>query len=99
MDANAATPGDIEAADKAARSWRWPDARPLRPGSDEHKHAACQMFRQTFNPYKPAVIDWPKLDPSALERLTGLPIWNIAVQTEGKARLRMAAYANRLIDP
>jgi hypothetical protein len=57
------------------------------------------MFRETFNPYKPAVIDWPTLDPAALERLTGLPIWNIGVQTEGKARLRMAAYASSLPDP
>jgi hypothetical protein len=51
------------------------------------------MFRDTFNPYRPAVIDWPKLDPPALERLVTLPIWNIAVQTEGKARLRMLSYA------
>ena len=99
MSASAATPSDIEAADKAARHWRWTDPRPLRPGTEEHKQAACRMFRETFNPYKPAVIDWPKLDPPALERLTGLPIWNIAVQTEGKARLRMAAYSNSLIDP
>ncbi len=99
MSANTATPADIEAADKAARNWQWPDARPLRLGSEEHKQAACDMFRQTFNPYKPAVIDWPRLDPPALARLTGLPIWNIAVQTEGKARLRMAAYSNSLIDP
>jgi len=71
---------------------------PLRPGSELHKQAACQMFRETFNPYKPAVIAWPKLHPLALERLTNLPIWNIAVQTEGKARLRMQAYANALGD-
>jgi hypothetical protein len=97
--ANAVTPADIEAADRVARNWRWPDARPLGPGSEEHKQAACRMFRDTFNPYKPAVIDWPQLDAVALGRLTSLPIWNIAVQTEGKARLRMAAYANSLLDP
>ena len=56
------------------------------------------MFRETFNPYKPSVIDWPRLEPEALQRLIGLPIWNIAVQTEGKARLRMLAYANSLHD-
>jgi hypothetical protein len=87
---------DLEAADRAARNWSWPDAHPLPPGSDEQKHAACRMFRETFNPYKPAVIDWPALDPDALRRLTSLPIWNIAVQTEGKARLRMLAYANSI---
>jgi hypothetical protein len=99
MSARAATPSDIETADRAARSWRWPDPHPLRPGSEEHKQAICRMFRDTFNPYRPSVIDWPKLDPTALERLTRLPIWNIAVQTEGKARLRMAAYASSLLDP
>jgi hypothetical protein len=94
MSAPAATPADIAAADNAARHWRFPDPSPLRPGSDRHKQAACRMFRDTFNPYKPSVIDWPRLEPDALQRLTGLPIWNIAVQTEGKARLRMLAYAN-----
>jgi hypothetical protein len=90
---------DIAAADHAARHWRFPDPAPLRPGSDQHRQAACRMFRDTFNPYKPSVIDWPKLEPSALERLLSLPIWNIAVQTEGKARLRMLSYANSLHDP
>jgi len=57
------------------------------------------MFHETFNPYKPSVIPWPKLDPEALQRLTSLPIWDIAVQTEGKARLRMLSYAAALRDP
>ena len=93
-------PSDIAvaAADHAARHWQFSDPAPLRLGSERHRHAACLMFRETFNPYKPAVIDWPQLDPSALERLTSLPIWNIAVQTEGKARLRMLSYANSLQD-
>ena len=56
------------------------------------------MFRETFNPYKPSVIDWPKLDDGARERLIALPIWDIAVQTEGKARLHMMAYAESLKD-
>ena len=56
------------------------------------------MFHETFNPYKPSVIDWPRLDPAALHRLTSLPIWDIAVQTEGKARLRMQRYAESLRD-
>jgi hypothetical protein len=56
------------------------------------------MFRETFNPYRPSVIEWPELPADALERLTSLPIWDIAVQTEGKARLRMAAYAGQVKD-
>ena len=90
---------DILAADIAARHWQYAGSAPLRPGSDQHKQAAYRMFRETFNPYKPSVIDWPKLDPPALARLIALPIWNIAVQTEGKARLRMMSYANSLRDP
>lgn len=86
-------------ADYRARHWVSQDKGPLTPGSTEHKRAIAQMFRDTFNPYKPSVIDWPKLDPETLHRVTSLPIWDIAVQTEGKARLRMAAYARLVQDP
>jgi hypothetical protein len=91
-------PACVAVADHAARHWRTPEAGALRPGSEQHKQAACRMFRETFNPYKPSVIAWPRLDPPALARLTSLPIWNIAVQTESKARLRMLAYAETLQD-
>ncbi len=66
---------------------------PVRIGSDAHKTLFCRTLLDTFDAYKPAVIDWPKLDSPALERLTSLPIWDIAVQTEGRARLNVAAYA------
>ena len=89
----------IAAADHAARHWTSPDTGPLRPGSAAHKRAVCRLFHETFNPYKPAVIAWPQLAPDERERLITLPIWDIAVQTEGKARLRMLAYANTLRDP
>ena len=88
----------IAAADHAARHWSWPDPDPLTPGSEAHKRAACRMFHDTFNPYKPAVIEWPRLSDEARERLVTLPIWDIAVRTEGKAMKRMAAYAERLLD-
>lgn len=93
------TAAAIEAADRAARHWSWPQPGPLPLGSDAHRDAVCCMFADTFNPYKPSVIDWPKLEPDALVRLTTLPIWDIAVQTEGKARLRMLAYGRSLRDP
>jgi hypothetical protein len=80
-------------ADAAMRRWKSPLAGPFRPGSDRHRTATCRMFRDTFNPYRPAVLDWPVLAPAVRERIVSLPIWDIAVQTEGKARLRMAAYA------
>ena len=75
------------------------DTRPVRPGSDAHKVLFCRTLLDTFNPYKPAVIDWPALDPEARERLVTLPIWDIAVQTEGRARLNVAAYAAMVTDP
>jgi len=87
----------IQAADHAARHWRFDGA--FRPGSDVHRVAFCRMLLETFNPYKPAVIEWPKLDEPALQRLTSLPIWDIAVQTEGRARLRILSYAHTVTDP
>ena len=57
------------------------------------------MLLDTHNPYKPRVLDWPKLDAEAHARLTGLPIWDIAVQTEGRAALRVLSYAATVDDP
>ncbi len=88
----------LAAADTHMRHWREPTDGPLVPGSDRHADAACRMFRDTFNPYRPAVLDWPVLEPAVRDRIVALPIWDIAVQTEGKARLRMAAYAGTLRD-
>jgi len=72
---------------------------PIRFGSDAHKILFCRTLLDTFNPYKPAVIDWPELDPATRDRLVTLPIWDIAVQTEGKARLNVASYAQVTRDP
>ena len=73
--------------------------RPIRLGSDVHKSLFCRTLLDTFDPYKPAVIDWPKLDSETRDRLVSLPIWDIAVQTEGKARLNVASYAAVTLDP
>jgi hypothetical protein len=72
---------------------------PLRRGSEAHKALFCRTLLDTFDPYKPAVIDWPKLDAETRDRLVKLPIWDIAVQTEGKARLNVASYAAVTADP
>jgi hypothetical protein len=72
---------------------------PIRLGSDAHKSLFCRTLLDTFDPYKPAVIDWPKLDSETRDRLVNLPIWDIAVQTEGKARLNVASYAAVTPDP
>ena len=92
-------PAAVAEADRRARHWVSEERGPLRPGSEEHKRAMCRMFSDTFNPYKPSVIAWPELSPEALQRITSLPIWDIAVQTEGKAMLRMSAYAESVRDP
>ena len=89
----------IAAADITARHWSLPSEGAIRPGSDAHKDAFCRMLLDTHNPYKPSVIDWPALDPEARGRLVGLPIWDIAVQTEGKARLRVLSYGQTIADP
>lgn len=87
----------IQAADHASRHWRF--AGDWRPGNEEQRAAFCRMLLETFNPYKPAVIEWPKLDAEARERLISLPIWDIAVQTEGRARRRILSYAATIRDP
>src|ERR1051326_1095461 len=74
-------------------------AGPIKPGTEAHKGLFCRTLLSTFDPYKPAVIDWPTLEPSALHRLTSLPIWDIAVHTERKAGLRVATYGARISDP
>jgi hypothetical protein len=88
----------VEAADRAARVWVAAESGPIVPGSEPHKTAFCQMLLDTHNRYKPSIIDWPALEPEARERLVGLPIWDIAVQTEGKARLRVLSYAETIAD-
>ena len=65
----------------------------IRRGSEAHKTLFCRTLLDTFNPSKPAIIDWPALDDESRARLVRLPIWDIAVQTEGRARLNVASYA------
>jgi hypothetical protein len=87
----------IEAADHTARHWRF--AGDWRPGDDDHRAAFCHMLLDTFNPYRPAVIEWPVLDAETRQRVVSLPIWDIAVQTEGRARGRILSYARTVSDP
>ena len=76
-----------------------PPGGPIRLGSEAHKNLFCRTLLTTFNPYKPAVIDWPKLDDATRDKIVSLPIWDIAVQTEGKAGLRVATYGEEIADP
>jgi hypothetical protein len=89
----------VEVADRAAREWKASGIDPILPGTEAHKMAFCRMLLDTHNRYKPAVLDWPELEPDARDRLVSLPIWDIAVQTEAKARERVLAYAETITDP
>jgi len=89
----------VASADHAARAWHGPSGVPVPIGSDAHKEFFCRMLLDTFNPYKPAIMDWPKLSEAERRRLVSLPIWDIAVATEGKARLRVLSYASHVADP
>lgn len=71
---------------------------PYKIGSPEHKQAFCRMMIDTFDPYKPAVIEWPQLDADAFKRITSLPFWDVAVQTEGYASIRMQRLADNAQD-
>jgi len=83
----------VATADHNARHWAFPKPGPARPGTGEHFEMFTALLGETYNPYRPAVLDWPKLEPDALERITSLPIWDIAVQTENKAGARIEFYA------
>jgi len=89
---------DLAGADHAMRNWCG-EPGTVRAGSPEHLQLFCRMLLDTHNPYKPAVIAWPKLAPEALRRVTSLPIWDIAVQTEGRASIRVKTFAETVGDP
>lgn len=87
------------AADHAMRHWKGEEPGRIKVGSQGHKRLFCRMLLDTHNPYKPAVMVWPELGPDVLQRITSLPIWDIAVQTEGRAQLRVQTYSNTVKDP
>jgi hypothetical protein len=88
---------DIAAHDSVAATSHSP--APFRIGSEEHKRAFCSVLLDLFDPYKPSILAWPKLSADAEKRLTGLPFWDVAVETEGYASSRMQAMADSVIDP
>ncbi len=95
---------ELAAADRApvplpGPVWRYAREGRIRPGSDEHKQLFCRMLLDTFDPYKPAIIPWPSLAPDVLARLTGLPFWDIAVETELHTSKNMQAIADATSDP
>ncbi len=71
----------------------------IKLGSEAHKALFCNALLETHDPYKPAVIDWPKLDEETRGRIVSLPIWDIAVQTEQKAGMNVRCYGEAVRDP
>jgi hypothetical protein len=87
--------------DVSAEAWTLPEpGRKIKLGSEEHKRLFCRTLLDTFDPFRPAILDWPELSEEERGRLLALPVWDIAVQTEGKAGLRVSSYAERFVgDP
>jgi hypothetical protein len=71
-------------------------AGPVRLGSEEHQRLFCLELLETHDPYRPAVIDWPGLDPVTRSKVVSLPIWDIAVQTEGRAGMNVRTFVEGL---
>jgi hypothetical protein len=92
-------PAAIATADHLMRHWQGEEPGSVRIGSEQHKRLFCRMLLETHNPYKPAKLDWPRLDDQARARLLSLPIWDIAVQTEGRASIRVKTFAALSNDP
>jgi hypothetical protein len=72
---------------------------PVRLGSRDHLKLFCRTLLESFNPYRPAVIDWPALEPETQAIITALPIWDMAVQTENRAGLFVESFAAVAADP
>lgn len=68
-------------------------------GSDEHKNLFCRLFMETHIPFKVSDVKWPELDPEALARLKGLPIWTEAVNTELETGMKVRALGEAEPDP
>lgn len=79
--------------------WRLDRCGRIKVGSEVHKELFCRMLLGTFDPYKPAIIDWPELSGDELDRLTGLPFWSLAIKTEGLTAQRMQSFADTIEDP
>jgi hypothetical protein len=72
-----------------------PPTGAIRLGSEQHLELLCRQLLETHDPYKPSIIDWPKLDAETRGRIVALPIWDIAVQTEGRAGINVRTYGER----
>ena len=71
----------------------------VRMGSPEHKRLLSRMMLDSHDAYRPALIHWPELEPETRDRIVSLPIWDIAVQTEGRASMNVKTFNEQIDDP
>ena len=71
----------------------------LRLGSPEHKRLLSRMMLDSHDAYRPALIHWPVLEPETRAKIVSLPIWDIAVQTEGRASMNVKTFNEAIDDP
>lgn len=87
------------------RTWGdYDEAAPLptgrvKLGTPAHLMLMSRTLLDTHDPYRPALIDWPKLDDVTRNRIVSLPIWDIAVATEGRAGMNVKTFAEYVGDP
>lgn len=74
-------------------------AGPVRLGSAEHLTLFSRMLLDTHDPYRPAIIDWPELDPEVRDKIVSLPIWDMAVQTEGRTGMFVKTFSETIREP
>jgi hypothetical protein len=72
---------------------------PIRLGSEAHKALFCRELLETHDPYRPALIEWPELDPETRDKIVSLPVWDMAVQTEGRTGLFVKTFSETVKDP
>ena len=76
---------------RRARGSGW--ARPTISG------CLSRMMLDSHDAYRPALIHWPELAPETRDRIVSLPIWDIAVQTEGRASMNVKTFNEQVDDP
>lgn len=71
----------------------------LRLGSGEHKELFCRVFLDTHVSYDVDAVEWPDLTDEDHRTLSGLPIWDDAVNTERETAILVRATADHEDDP
>ena len=76
----------------------WPGEGPIKWGSDEHKRLFCKTLLDTHDPYRPKVLDWPRLGAEAEKRIISAATSRILIGGEiPEALLSGAAFGDGVI--